>query len=286
MRPKQAFADLMVDMRKQIEHSVQRIPPNAFKLGHYGLYKKECVIDYKYDKQMKRLLTTTLTLICFLSVTFGQNENTENEIKILPPTIDSTCIKNSLNCTKYNDKLFSDYIDTLQLNFLSEVGFKLNRAINYEKGVESKEITYNYTTGIGSSYYPNTNNFKLENPIIFNRIECPYLSMETQYFYTAKDNSIKVVAIKWNEFNRNEALADEEFYIKRRIKVFKEKFSKIENAIIKRTGKPTNRKLDQTENINGTMDEIIWNNTKGLNVNLELVYDDSDCRMRLTIYNN
>lgn len=231
---------------------------------------------------MKRLLITTITLISFFGVIFGQNENTEDEIKILPPIIDSTCIKNSLNCTKYNDKLFSDYIDTLQLNFLSEVGFKLNRAINYEKSIESKEITYNYTTGIGSSYYPNTNNLELENPIIFRRIECPYLSMETQYFYTKKDNSIKVVFIEWNEFNRNEALADEEFYIK----VFKEKFSKIENAIIKRTGKPTNRKLNQTENINGTMDEIIWNNTKSLNVNLELVYDDSDCRMRLTINKN
>ena len=244
------------------------------------------MIDYKYDKQMKRLLTTTVTLICFLSVIFGQNENTENEIKILPHTIDSTCIKNSLNCAKYNDKLFSNYIDTLQLNFLSDVGFKLNRAINYEKNIESKEITYNYTTGIGSSYYPNTNNFKLENPIIFRRIECPYLSMETQYFYTKKDNIIKVIFIEWNEFNRNEALADEDFYIKRRSKVFKEKFSKIENAIIKRAGKPTNRKLNQTENINGTMDEVIWNNTKGLNLSLELLYDDSDCRMRLTIYNN
>jgi hypothetical protein len=234
---------------------------------------------------MKRHLTTILTLICFLSVIFGQNENIDNEVKILPPIIDSSCIKNSLSCSKCNDKLFSDFFDTLQLNFLSEVRFKLNRAINYEKSVESKEITYNYTTGIGSDYYPNKNNFKLENPIIFNKIECPYFSMETQYFYTAKDSSIRAVFIEWNEFNRNETIADEEFYIKRRNNIFQEKFSKIENTINRRTGKPTNRKLNQTKNINGAMDEIIWSNTEGLNVGLELVYNHSYWRIRLIIYN-
>ena len=69
---------------------------------------------------------------------------------------------------------------------------KLEKAIEIESEIGSKERTYNNTFGIGTSYYPNKNNFILSYPKVYERKQ-DYFHIETDYFFIFFYSLIKVI---------------------------------------------------------------------------------------------
>ena len=202
------------------------------------------------------------------------------------PTIDSTCIKNSHNNIKVADSLFATYIDTLDICFAKPSGLVLDRVLDFEHSVDSKDITRGYLTSIGEDIYPNKNGFKLEKPIRFKTIECPYFQRETHYYYTKKGNSVKVILFEWNEFKMQDNFLDEGMNLNLRKKVFREKFDTIQQTLTKLFGEPREINIESKDKPEYFRDDMFWESKEGIKADLFMFGNDNNNyrQIRLAIY--
>jgi len=182
---------------------------------------------------------------------------TQFEYFTLPePKIDSTCIKNPLNNQQFADSLFVNYIDTLNYYFLSSSGLNIEKVVDFEKSINSVDITRDHFVQLGESLYPNKKKIKLDKTVNYKRIECPYFSLEISYYYSKKDSLVRVILFKWNVFKERDYLSvtDKDIGVK-----FQEKFSKIEAVMTNLLGNPTHKKIGLEPR-----DEIKWINKETL----------------------
>ena len=203
------------------------------------------------------------------------------------PTIDSTCIKNPKNNQQFADSLFMDYIDTLNYYFFSPNGLNIEKVIDFENSIKSIEIKREYAISLGESIYPNKNKYKLERPVEYRRAECPYFNVNIQYFYTKKDNSVKVILFEWNAFRKSDALfAEDDMDIKQKDEIFREKFSKIETVLTNLLGEPTLKDIKSEKGETNCRDDIEWLKDNTLKADsFMFVNDGTNYRqIRLAIY--
>ena len=155
---------------------------------------------------------------------------------------------------------------------------KINEAIKTEFEISSKERTYNNTFGIGTSYYPNTNNFILTNPKVYEK-EQEYFNLETDYFFTPNDSLVKVIFYVWSP--KNDTLLALKIS---EDNAFKKKVNNLRELISKKLDKP---KIEKNQTQNGSnynySDKYIW---KRNNLSVNLYYDVSGefKRVRLIVY--
>jgi hypothetical protein len=157
---------------------------------------------------------------------------------------------------------------------------KINEAIKTEFEISSKERTFNNTFGIGTSYYPNTNNFILTNPKVYEK-EQKNFNLETNYFFTPNDSLVKVIFYEWSP--KNDALIALKISEEN---AFKEKVNNLCELISKRLDKP---KIEKNQTQNGSnynySDKYIWKKNN-LSVNLYFDVSGEFKRVRLIVYEN
>jgi len=135
------------------------------------------------------------------------------------------------------DKEDNNYIFQHRKSFDS---LKLDEVILFEKEKGSKERFYNNTFGLGEDYYPNKFKYKLANPRVFERKDKD-LYLESDYFYTAKDSSIKVVFYAWgkNRISQDTLYAKSPHY-----KILLEKYNSLKNQLTNKLGKSFKPQLE------------------------------------------
>ena len=204
------------------------------------------------------------------------------------PTIDSTCIKNSQNNVEYADSLFSSFIDLVNNSYLRSTGLQLDNIFEYENSISSCDVTRDYYTSIGEGIYPNEKSFKLEKPLIYRHIECPYFQTEIEYYYTNSDKSVKVIMLEWNEFKKSSGLFDEGFSLDVKSSCFRDKFNKISKKMTDLLGEPTFSDIESEKESTNFRDGIKWKSENGVNAYLFMYGNDNNKyrQIRLAIYKN
>lgn len=131
------------------------------------------------------------------------------------------------SCKKNEDEYIFD-----ENRFENIENLKLDKAVETEKEIGSKERTYNNTFGIGTSYYPNRNNFILSYPKVYERKQ-DFFKIETDYFFTPNDSLIKVIFYEWEpktDTLRSLKISEE--------KAFEKKLKNLRTLISEKIGKP------------------------------------------------
>ena len=202
------------------------------------------------------------------------------------PTIDSTCIKNTQNNQRFADSLFVSYVDTLNYYFFSSSGLCIEKVIDFEKGINSVDATRNYFVLIGEGIYPNKKKFNLDKTIDYKRIECPYFATNINYYYSKKENLVRVILFEWNVFKETDDIFTNDMDIEQKDKVFKEKFSKIETVLTSLLGTPTYKEIESEKGGANCRDGIKWINEGTLNAYLFMFggNETNYRQIRLAIY--
>ena len=139
---------------------------------------------------------------------------------------------------------------------------EIRQAIEYEKSQKTENTTTKHKIGIGKGIYPNENNFELETPISSNRSIRGKFELQTKYFYSKKDNLVKVILYEWHIPKESHFLI--QINKAKNKRKFDKKYKMIENEIIKILGKPDVIALNKDQ-FPYTRDERKWlqrNNTK------------------------
>ena len=135
------------------------------------------------------------------------------------------------------DKKDDSYIFQNRKSFDS---LKLHEVILFEKEKGSKERLYNNTFRLGEDYYLNKLKYKLANPRVFERKDKD-LYLESDYFYTAKDSSIKVVFYAWGK----NLISQDTLYAKsHHFKILQEKYNLLKNQLTNKLGESFKPQLE------------------------------------------
>lgn len=144
---------------------------------------------------------------------------------------------------------------------------KLEKAIETEKKIGSKERTYNNIFGLGNDYYRNVHNYILSLKVYERSQES--LKLETDYFYTRNDSLVKVIFYEWSP--KTDTLRKLKVSEK---KAFEDKVKNLKSLISKKLGEPKVQKVDEYK--------WLLNNLAA-----ELYYDAEESgfnRIRLAVY--
>ena len=193
--------------------------------------------------------------------------------------IDSTCIKNADQNIELGEQKFKSYFKSIVLKFEGDNIFRIDGSLEYEKSINSKDVSLGHFWSLGESIYPNKKRYRFGNPFSFKKAECPYFAVITDYFYTKADSDVKVISFNWDIFKEsNWAIAPE--VEKNGHKKFIEKYDFLVAAVSEVLGKPL--AIEQEEN-SGRVDTK-WRSTNGINAYLFRFtnYDE----IRLYIYKN
>ena len=116
---------------------------------------------------------------------------------------------------------------------------KLEKAIQTEHEIGSKERTYNNTFELGNSYYRNVNNYILSYPKVYERNQKD-LKLETDYFCTRNDSMMKVIFYEWSlKTDTVRTLKTSE------VKAFENKLKNLQNLISSKLGKPKSTEIEK-----------------------------------------
>jgi hypothetical protein len=176
--------------------------------------------------------------------------------------IDSTCIKNADKNIEMGEKEFKSHFKSIILKFKSDNKLEINNLLQYEKSINSKDVSLGYFWSLGESIYPNKKKFKFGNPLSFSRVECPYFEGSIDYFYTKAKGIIKAVSFTWGTFKESNLGLNPD--IKDVTPKFIEKYDFLVGAISELLGKPS--AIKQKEN-SGRIDTK-WHSTNGINAYL------------------
>jgi len=177
--------------------------------------------------------------------------------------VDSTCINNADKNIELGEQDFKSYFKLIALKFEGDNNFKIDKLLEYEKSINSEDVSLGHFWSIGEGIYPNKKRYRFGNPFSFRRIECPYFEGSVDYFYTKATGDIKVVAFNWETFKESN------FGINQKIKKdahqkFIEKYDFLVGAVSDHLGKPL---AIEQEKDSGRIDTK-WHLTNGINAYL------------------
>jgi hypothetical protein len=177
--------------------------------------------------------------------------------------IDSTCIKNADQNIELGKQEFKSYFKSISLKFEGDNTFKIDNLLEYEKSINSKDVSLGHFWSIGEDVYPNKKRYKFGNPFSFRRIECPYFEGSIDYFYTKAKGDIKVIAFNWEVFKESDWGINQN--IRKDVhQKFLEKYDFLVAAVSELLGKPL---AIEQEKDSGRIDTK-WRLTNGLNAYL------------------
>jgi len=133
------------------------------------------------------------------------------------------------------DSLFYSLFNIVYQNFDT---LNVETISKFELNSKSKIVNFNYGIRLGKDIYPNKNNFKIEQPLSFTRLEDSSFNLVSYYYHTS-DKSIKIATFDWNinnelDLNKNQLFSN-----------FKIKYNKLNEIItIVTESKPIESKLD------------------------------------------
>ncbi|MBB2145391.1 hypothetical protein GM921_07845 [Pedobacter sp. LMG 31464] len=162
----------------------------------------------------------------------------------------------------------------------------LSDVLESEKRTGSKDITPNHLIGIGEGIYPNKHKFILNTPRTFKIKELPSLELETEYFYTKNDSSVKVILYQWDYLKNEELENQKRDRLTEKVEVFQDKFHKLRKELTNELGLPVHNNIEQNNISSGTFrDGIKWKSSNGLNAYLFMFGNNNGYRqIRLAIY--
>ena len=178
-----------------------------------------------------------------------------------------------ISCKKIEDEYIFD-----EDRFENIENLRLEKAVKTESEVGSKERTYNNTFGIGTSYYPNKNNYILSYPKVYEKKQ-QYFEVETDYFYTPNDSLMKVIFYEWSP--KTDTLRTLKIS---EVKAFEDKLNNLKSLISKKLGKPSVVEIEKRKDTSyNYTDRYKWIKN---NLSADLNYDVSGefKRIRLVIY--
>ncbi len=178
-----------------------------------------------------------------------------------------------ISCKKNEDEYIFD-----EDRFENIENLRLEKAVKTESEVGSKERTYNNTFGIGTSYYPNKNNYILSYPKVYENKQ-QYFEVETDYFYTPNDSLMKVIFYEWSP--KTDTLRTLKIS---EVKAFEDKLNNLKCLISKKLGKPSVVEIEKRKDTSYIYtDRYKWIKN---NLSADLNYDVSGefKRIRLVIY--
>lgn len=117
--------------------------------------------------------------------------------------IDSICINNPHLNVEFREEQFKKHIELIVSEFKKSERFKLQKMLDYEKHLNSKDVSLSHFWSLGESIYPNNHKIKFQNPLSFRKIECPYFQSINNYFFDS-NNIVRVVYFKWNAFIKSD----------------------------------------------------------------------------------
>jgi hypothetical protein len=164
-------------------------------------------------------------------------------------------------------------------------GLQLKQVVDFEKGINSLDITPDHFIDIGSGIYPNRKKYKLDNCLSYKRVECPFLETEVDYYFAKSDNQIRVVLFEWNEFKEKNFFG-QGMAIQEKTEIFNDKFNKIDTILTKILGNPTNKNIPKNKGTETFRDDIKWKSKNGLKAYLFMFGNDENNyrQIRLAIY--
>jgi len=169
-----------------------------------------------------------------------------------------------------------------------DTNLSLQEALNIEKGNKAKDVSPDYFVGLGESIYPNINNYKLEIPKSFSRIEKPNFICQVDYYYTKVDSSVKVILYEWSNLSNDDFFEQRENLTKeeRIYSKFREKFEVLIRSIENELGPPTSINLESKSQLTDFRDDVHWQNTKNKNVYLFMFGNNNQTyrQIRMVIY--
>jgi hypothetical protein len=173
-------------------------------------------------------------------------------------------------------------------NEFNEFGkLDIKTAIQLERKKHSKDITPDHLIGIGEGIYPNKNKYILATPKTFEIKEKPNFKLETEYFYSVNDSSVKVILYQWDYLEKSNI----DFYEKenhtKKFKAFHTKFNNLTSKLIKEFGEPISKNIEQGKIKDETFrDDLKFKRADGMNAYLFMFGNDNNGyrQIRLAIY--
>lgn len=162
----------------------------------------------------------------------------ELEDFIYEPKIDSSCIKNKDLNLKHGNELFVKHANLTINRFKSNESFELKELLQFEDSLRTEDVSLGHNWGLGKGIYPNKKNFSFGNPISYRRLECPYFDGKVNFFYTKKEQAMKVVSYAWEEFKQGNSSFSKSTDSEERNKAFDEKYDFVLAEVSKLLGEP------------------------------------------------
>jgi len=178
-------------------------------------------------------------------------------------TVDSVCIKNAGKNSEAGEQEFKSHLKLIIWKFSNDSSFPLDSLLNYEKAINTADVSLGHFWSLGERVYPNKKKFKFGNPLSFRRVECPYFEGKAEYFYTKNDRDVKVVSFNWETFRQSNFGVTTEIRDNASEK-FIEKYNFIVKAVSEMLGEPLHGRQEENS---GRVDTK-WHSSNGINAYL------------------
>jgi hypothetical protein len=170
-------------------------------------------------------------------------------------------------------------------NFYELKQLKITDAITLEQK-RSVDVSPNQVIGLGEGIYPNKRRFILTGPRVFKASDKEF-EIETDYFYTAEDSSVKVILYQWDKTPPQKdallSIIKPESNLTAKYQIFQKKFNQLSKKLTKILGEPTEVNLEQNK-MDTFRDDIKWSKN-GLNAYMFMFGNNNGYRqIRLAIY--
>jgi hypothetical protein len=177
--------------------------------------------------------------------------------------LDSACLKTTAENIKTGEQAFKSYLKYIVLKFESRKKFKINNLLEYEKSINSEDVSLGHFWSLGESIYPNKQRFRFGNPLSFRRVECSYFEGTMDYFYTKAKREVKVISYDSKTFKKSNFASNKETE-KNIYQKFIDKYNFLVGSVSDLLGKPLT--IKQEEN-SGRIDTE-WRSKNGIHAYL------------------
>ena len=207
-----------------------------------------------------------------------RTENKQRTLFYFTILIIGLMIINSCNSAKNkNSKTEENLIPVAEKTIDIDISLsKIEKYIDFEKRINSEDVTRDYFVDIGESIYPFIKNHSFEIPKEFKFTPETSIELTKSYYYT-KDGSVKLVLYEWNK--KDTATIDN--------RKFKSIFINLEKIITSKIGQYSSKKIesDKINNDKTYRDDIKWKSSE-LNAYLFRFGDRNNDynQIRLAIY--
>jgi hypothetical protein len=165
---------------------------------------------------------------------------------------------------------------------------KISEVIKIETNKGSKDITQDHLIEISKGIYPNKKGFILCTPKIYESVEKPNFKLETEYFYSKTDSTVKVILYEWNFLEKERSdFSKENAGNKKKYDAFQVKFNSLSSETTNKLGRPIEVNINQNNDTGNTYrDDITWSSRKGINAYLFMFVNKRSGyrQIRLAIY--